>query len=327
MGRRNYGSQVPKPYDFVEIEPLSPGDRQGPTGHERYHSGTVSGLLEATLIVATPLHVSSGRIRMRRGKQPPLVKEITRVNGQPCVPASTLKGMGRSVVEAITHSCLRVTDAHSRRGKWSKYKVKYPEGTQGCSNLKQLCLACRMFGALGFEGHIRFGDAVLSNGSLTIASMPSLWEPAKKGAGPYLRGKYPTGRKFYKHGQTVTQADTPVEVLLPESQLAFTVRFENLIPGELGVLLTALGLGEPRLVLKLGGGKPACYGSAIVSLNNLQVWKDARKLYADYDVERIARSKGEYLEAAADMLLPDQLRRLAEIWAYDVNWQCPEGNY
>lgn len=329
MGRRDYGPQAPKPYDFVEIAPLEGRDRQRPIGHEQYHPNTVSGRMEATLIVATPLHVSSGQIKMRRGKEPPLVRELVRVNDRPCVPASTLKGVVRSVVETITRSCLRITDVHKQWGKWKKYEVKYPAGSEGCSKPKQLCLACQMFGALGFEGHVRFGDAVLGKGKLGIARMPSLWEPAKKGADPYLQGRYPRGRKFYKHGQPVTQAETPVEVLEPKSELGFSVRFENLTPGQLGVLLTALGLGEPKLVLKLGGGKPACYGSAIVRLDSLQVWKDALKLYADYQIERVPVEVDGYLQSATDedLLLPNQLQDLAEIWAYDMNRQCPEGNY
>jgi len=184
-----------------------------------------------------------------------------------------------------------------------------------------------MFGALGFEGHVRFGDAVLREGELSIVRMPSLWEPAKKGADPYLKGDYPTGRKFYKHGRPVTRAETPVEVLGPKSELSFTVRFENLTPGQLGVLLTALGLGEPKLVLKLGGGKPACYGSAIVRLDDLRVWGDARMLYADYDVGRQTVSVDKYLQEATDLVLADQLERLAGIWEYDMSRQCPEGNY
>jgi hypothetical protein len=327
MAPRDYGPRAPKPYDFVEMEPLSPDDRQPPKGHERYHPDTVTGCLEATLIVATPLHVSSGRFKMRRGKEPPLVRELTRVNRQPCVPASTLKGVVRSVVEAITRSCLRITDVHKRRGKWQKYQVEYPAGTEGCTDPNNLCLACRMFGALGFEGHVRFDDAVLRDGFLAIARMPSLWEPAKKGAGPYLKGKHPTGRKFYQHGQTITQSKIPVEVLLPESRLSFTVRFENLTPGELGVLLTALGLGATELMLKLGGGKPVCYGSAIVRPDSLYVWENSQALYADYDIKRVARSPDEYLKEAVNLILPNQLERLAEIWTYDISQYCPEGNY
>ena len=166
MGWRDYGPRVPKPYDFVEIEPLGPGDRQYPAGHERYHPGMVSGRLEAALIVATPLHVSSGRVKMRKGKQPPLVREMTCVNGQPCVPASTLKGVVRSVVEAITRSCVRIVSARTDQ---------LPRGAAACRDNDNLCLACRMFGALGFEGHVRFGDAVFDNGDVGIRRMPVLY--------------------------------------------------------------------------------------------------------------------------------------------------------
>jgi len=317
MSPRGYEPPAPKPYGFVEIEPLEHEDRRHPAGHDRYQPDTVSGRLEATLVVATPLHVSSGRFKMRRGKEPPLVKELTRVNGQPCVPASTLKGVVRSVVEAITRSCVRISRARTDQ---------LPRGVAACRDKENLCLACRMFGALGFEGHVRFDDAVLREGQLGIARMPALYAPRGR-TRAYFVGAKVKGRKFYKHGRPVTQADTPVEVLMPESQLGLTVRFENLSPGEVGVLLTALGLGEPQLVLKFGGGKPACYGSAVVRLDELQVWGNARKLYADYDVERQARSLNEYLQDATDLLLADQLESLAEIWKYDVSRQCPEGNY
>jgi hypothetical protein len=317
MARRRYGPQAPKPYDFVEIEPLSPTDRQRPTGHEQYHPGTVSGRLEARLIVATPLHVSSGRIRMRRGKQPPLVKELTRVNGQPCIPASTLKGVVRSVVEAITRSCVRISRVRASQ---------LPKGVAACRDKENLCLACRMFGALGFEGHVRFDDAVLREGELGIARMPALYAPRSR-TRVYFVGNEVKGRKFYKHGQPVTKADTPVEVLMPESQLGFTVRFENLSPGEVGVLLTALGLGEPELVLKLGGGKPACYGSAIARLDDFQVWGSARDLYASYEITRVTTSPDQCVQDAQSLILRDRLRELADLWRYDVDRECPSMNY
>jgi hypothetical protein len=317
MSPRDYEPPAPKPYGFVEIESLERKDRQHPAGHERYQPGTVSGRLEATLIVATPLHVSSGRFKMGRGKEPPLVKELTRVNDQPCVPASTLKGVVRSVVEAITRSCVRISRVRTDQ---------LPVGVAACRDKENLCLACRMFGAMGFEGHVRFDDAVLHEGNLGVARMPALYAPRSR-TRVYFVGNEVKGRKFYKHGQPVTEADTPVEVLMPESQLGFIVRFENLAPGEVGVLLTALGLGQVELVLKLGGGKPACYGSAIVRLDDLQVWDSARALYTEYEVERTAAEVTEYVQAAQSLLVQDQLQSLAQIWHYDVQRECPAGNY
>jgi hypothetical protein len=317
MSPRDYGPSAPKPYGFVEIEPLGSKDRQRPAGHERYQPGTVSGRLEATLIVATPLHVSSGRLKMRRRKEPPLVKELTRVNGQPCIPASTLKGVVRSVVEAITHSCVRISQARADQ---------LPAGAAACRDKENLCLACRMFGALGFEGHIRFDDAMLREGTLGVARMPALYAPRGR-TRAYFGGSEVKGRKFYQHGRPVTQATTPVEVLMPESQLGFTVRFENLALGELGVLFTALGLGKPSLVLKLGGGKPACYGSTMVRLDDLQVWGSTQDLYVSYDIARIATHPDRYLQDAQVLILPDQLQELASLWQYNIRRECPSGNY
>jgi len=317
MSPRDYGPSAPKPYGFVEIEPLGSKDRQRPVGHERYQSGTVSGRLEATLIVATPLHVSSGRLRMRRGKEPPLVKELTRVNGQPCIPASTLKGVVRSVVEAITRSCIRISQARADQ---------LPAGAAACRDKENLCLACRMFGALGFEGHVRFDDAVLREGTLGIARMPALYAPRGR-TRAYFTGSEVKGRKFYLHGRPVTQATAPVEVLMPKSQLGFAVRFENLAQGELGVLLVALGLGTPGLVLKLGGGKPACYGSAFVRLDDSQMWGCARDMYLSYDLAHTATHLDQYLENAQPLILQDQLRELASVWQYNTSRECPTGNY
>lgn len=324
MARRK---KVPKPYGFVKIEPLESSDRQAPRGHQRYQPGTVSGRLEATMIVATPLHVSSGQFKIGDGQAPPLVKELTRVNGQPCIPASTLKGVVRSVTEAITKSCLRITDSHKKWGKWRKNRLKHPAGTKGCSDPDNLCLACRMFGALGFEGHIRFDDAILTGGNVDIEYMPALWEPAKKGADPYMNGRNPKGRKFYKHGKPVLDGETPTEVLAPKSDLSVVIRFENLTKGELGVLLTSLGVGEPAFVLKYGGGKPVCYGSTMTNLDRLEVWENPKMLYTAYGIEPVERSEETYLKAAEDLLLDDQIESLAAIWRDDMRRNCPEGNY
>jgi hypothetical protein len=243
---------------------------------------------------------------------------MTRVNGQPCVPASTLKGVVRSVVEAITRSCVRVTRVRPHQ---------LPANAAGCRRKENLCVACRMFGSLGFEGHVRFDDAVLEEGRLGLARMPALYAPRSR-SGAYYEGGRIKGRKFYKHGRTLTDARKPVEILRPESRLPFRVRFDNLTEAQVGVLLTALGLGEPSFVLKLGGGKPACYGSALILDDyDLHVWLGAQGLYERYDVEDAAASPDEYLRKARSLVVEEHLERLKVVWNYDMSRRCPEGNY
>jgi hypothetical protein len=318
MGRRRGWNEQPvdKPYRFVDIASLTPEDRTKPPGHDRYTG--LSGRLEATLAVVTPLHVGSGALEMRDDRRYPLVRGMTRSNERIVVPASTLKGMVRSVVEAVTPSCVRITRAR---------RDMLPGGAAECRNEKSLCLACRMFGALGYEGNVRFGDAVLREGQSTmIVSMPALYAPRSRERA-YYQGGQVTGRKFYRHGRTVVDGVTPVEVCRPDSQLDFVVRFDNLSAAEVGVLLTGLGLVDPPLILKVGAGKPASYGSVGVISRSLQVWAGAKDLYGDYDVARELADIDTYLHAAKNLIDGEQLRKLAQIWKFDENRECPSGNY
>jgi hypothetical protein len=319
---RRYGGPppAPKPFGFVEISPLRENDRRRPAGHDRYQDGRLSGRIEATLIVATPLHVGSGGLRTTNNPRVPLVRGMTRVRGQPAIPASTLKGMVRSTVEAISRSCIRITRA---------WEGQLPEGAEPCRDKTNLCVSCRMFGSLGYQGLVRFSDAVLSEGeTLALARMPSLYGPRPRARiyrGPDGKVK---GRKFYYHGRTVTDGNTPVEALPPESQLPLRVRFDNLTDAQVGLLLTGMGLGEPSLVLKVGGGKPACYGSVVLRLDDLQVWADAHQLYTEYDVDPDSSDIAQFLTAAREKLIvSEQLSQLAELLTYDMSRDCPSGAY
>ncbi len=317
MAYRNNEERAPKPYDFVPIAPLSGEDRERPQGHDRYQPNTVSGRMAAILVVATPLHISSGRMRLSSGQGTRLVREITRTNGRPCVPASTLKGTIRSVVEAITRSCVRITRA-----------VGLPSGASECRDKANLCLACRMFGALGYEGNVRFDDAVLDGDrAIRIARMPALYAPRTR-TGAYSDAKRGLrGRKFYYHGRTITESQTPVETIVPEARLPFNVRFDNLAAADVGVLLTAMGLGQPPLVLKIGGGKPACYGSVIILPAEFEVWPGDGTAYTEYDVGSATTDMREYIKESTGLIQQDQLRELARLWRYDLGRQCPDGNY
>jgi hypothetical protein len=303
----------------VEISPLDQEDREHPAGHDRYQDGTFSGIIDATLIVATPLHVGSGELRMTDNPQLPLVREMTRFRGRPAIPASTLKGLIRSTVEAISRSCVRIT-----RARWHQL----PEGAAPCRKKENLCIACRMFGSLGYQGLVRLSDAVLG-GEYTpvIVHMPSLYRPRNRAGVYYKGGGKVKGRKVYQHGQPVTDANTPVEAIRPESKLSFQVQFDNLTEAQVGLLLTGMGVGKPPLVLKVGGGKPACYGSVLATVDKMQVWGDAQDLYESYDVEPDDIDLDKFLEAAQTLIVPEQLERLAELLTYNPQRECPAGVY
>jgi CRISPR/Cas system CSM-associated protein Csm3 (group 7 of RAMP superfamily) len=319
MARRSYEPAAPKPYGFVRVDPLRDEDREHPAGHHRYKDGTVSGTLQGSIHVLSPVHVASGTLEMQRDPDVPLYKAHVRSGGQVVIPGSTLKGAVRSVVEAISASCVRITRVR---------RNQLPRGTAGCRSEKRLCVACRMFGSLGYQGQVRFTDALLRPEHRTaLTYMPALYAPRTRAGGVYVQRGQIKGRKFYHHGQPAT-GNVPVEVCPNGSYLDFTLHFDNLASAELGLLLTALGLGDPPLVLKLGGGKPTCYGSIRVNLSSLEIFEDMAATYANYDVaEATASDPAEHLAAAQNLIRPERLRELVDLLKVDTDRHCPEGNY
>jgi len=319
MARRRYEPAVPKPYGFVRINPLTKQDRDHPAGHAKYKPGTVSGMLRGEILARTPLHVASGTLEVTDIPEAPLVKAHVRSGGRPVVPGSSLKGAIRSIVEAISPSCVRITRVR---------RNQLPRNTSGCRDERNLCVACRMFGSLGYQGQVRFSDAVLQEGLATRwTEMPALYAPRSRANVYFERGQV-KGRKFYMHGQSAI-GDTPVEVCPPGAVLEFTVQFENLRPAELGLLLVASGQGEPKLYPKLGGGKPACYGSIDVQVTELEVFQAMETAYTDYDATALTQDWQPYLKAVSEsgLVLAPQLKDLADLLRLDAERACPAGNY
>jgi len=308
-----------KPYRFVSLtgEPIK---REFPAGHDDYEENKVTGMLRGVITALTPVHVGSGQIELT-GREPPLVKAHVRSSGRPIIPGSSLKGAIRSIVEAISPSCICITRAKTDR---------IPSNLRGCTDKEKLCVACRMFGATGrqwgYQGQVRFSDAVLRDGFQTvILKVPPLYAPRPKER-LYYEGGLVRGRKFYRHGRVAT-GNVPVEACPEGSEFDFTVHFDNLTEAELGLLLIALGQGEPPLTLKLGGAKPACFGSVRITLSEMRIIDDARAACADYDVPFAEGDLARYLEAAQELVFTQQLQELAKILEHPSVWRCPKGAY
>jgi hypothetical protein len=245
--------RLPKPYEFVAIA-ANAMDPTRPEGHQHYKESLFTGRITGIFTALSPIHVASGTIEMT-STQPSLVKAHFRANGRPAIPGSSLKGAIRSIVEAISNppSCLRVTQARSDN---------IPNNVRRCANKESLCIACRMFGAMGFLGKISFHDAILQEGKTEILKIPSFY-PARTRERLYFdRGKV-KGRKFYLHGNEgrIAPGNVPIESCPVGSCFNLSVDIANLAKSELALLLFALGQGTPKLFPKIGGGKPACCGS------------------------------------------------------------------
>jgi hypothetical protein len=272
-----------KPYDFVPFPKERPYREKG-AGQDKLDARLLSGTLELTLRTLTPVHVGLGYsdfikagdreyLAALQASKP--VREADAVRRRYLIPGSSIKGAVRSLVEAITRSCIRITQG--------RHRPYIPQGYGGCMSVNDLCIACRLFGAQDYQGHVSFEDAVAPRGSLVLLGTPLLWTPARGGRGlppRYLERDRAKGRKFYRHASPPSGVD-PRACIKSGAELPLRIHFLNLSEAELGVLLTALGQHpDHRFPIKLGGGKPVGLGSVQVIPQRINLLQGADALKA-----------------------------------------------
>jgi len=282
-------------------------------GHHIWAPGTLRGCITGEIFCIQPVHIGTGLILEDEKGQ--LYKPTAKLRGEPIIPGSTLKGLLRSVIEALTDSCLIVFSRSLEDAG-----VDTRSNKLGPCAIDRPCMACRLFGttargreAPSYASRLRFADAVASKGQweLTRVQLPTMWQPRRASK----------GRKFYYHGRMLSGQE-PVEAIKAGSRLAWRIDFHNMADDELNLLLLALfGLhkflpSEKQkthvVAFKVGGYKPACLGS--IQMISPEVW-----LHQDGGPTRLqpselaarvttGRTPPEFNEKAA--------HALAEIWSY-----------
>lgn len=264
-----------KPYVLIPFAADRPRQSQ-PDGHNALNSRKLTGYMDLLLVARRPVQVASGALDVRRtGQGEEIValqstvaerKADGSVQRAAVLPGSSLKGALRSLVEAISPSCVAVSSGATR--------FAIPRPLSRCAQVERLCPACRLFGMSGaghdnYLGQVSIEDAhlVAGQGGLALVRTPLLWAPARgRGGLPqrYLKGREAAGRKVYFPSKPATGLDTRV-VFKTGSVLRTRLHFENLTEGELGLLMSALGLHpDHRFLPKLGAGKPVGLGSVEV---------------------------------------------------------------
>lgn len=227
-----------------DTEPVDPSH-----AHWHYADTLLSGQIQGSFIARQPLHVGTGQFvppeRLSSTDEAPLVKSFYRLDETIIVPGSSFKGAVRHIVEAITYSAVSKTRTRLDRDRYGESSYNSRRG-QG-----RLDLAGRLFGAMGYLGHVKFTDAPLVEGEMTVLDIPPQYQPR---AGD--------GRRYYPH-QLKDPRDPlwPLEVAAVGSRFKFTIQFDNCTYGELGVILIALGQTDPPICLKLGAGKNSGLGA------------------------------------------------------------------
>ncbi|GIV07524.1 MAG: hypothetical protein KatS3mg017_0726 [Fimbriimonadales bacterium] len=317
-----------KPYDFVGFPKKSPQREEG-VGQDRIQNRLLSGALILRIETLTPVHVGSGYSDfVKAGNREPLaalqvskrMRGVGTVRRRYIIPGSSFKGAVRSIVEAITRSCVRVIQGQHRR--------YLPQGYGGCISIDELCPACRLFGAQDYQAHVSFEDAVAPEGSLVLLDTPLLWTPARGGQGlppRYLDSRNKAkGRKFYSHAKPAQGADPRTCIKTGAIIQNWRVHFLNLTEAELGVLLTALGLHpDYQFPIKVGGGKPVGLGSIKLCLEAMQLIQGENAIRQTGRLGQSQRLQGEALQervrrltAQAQSLLEEEsLKALADILA------------
>ena len=325
-------SQTSVSNSFADVLLPRSVSREHPAGHDRYYdnkertTGRIEGIIEAL----SPIHIGSGVIDFAQEIDPAqnseqlqnieIFRTVLRMNGIAIIPGSSLKGAIRSVVEAISQSCVCKTD-----GDILDILRRLPGGFVECRRRPrertQLCVACCMFGAMGFQGNVGIRDAPQIDEQVVTKFVPELHPPEYYGTdteGAPLR-------KFYKHG-VVASGNTPIEACEVGSKFRFVVQVNNLTQAEWGLLLTALGHHPDHpFKLKVGGAKPVCFGSINFQIEKIYIDEKIRDRYLAWDSEQEAAKTGTELEswksecinkASHSLIQQDLLRELAQILYY-----------
>ncbi len=246
--------QPPEPKPFFWISPKGEPRRDFPPGHDRFTGD--SGRLDLRLqVVSDYLYVGGGQFELKTiGGREQAYYAFARRDGQLVIPGSSLKGAVRSVLEAISNSC--VSQRHRSERVRSTHAV--------CNSDGPVCAACRLFGTTRCRGRIHFSDAVpVGQVNGEVIKIAELWPPQNT-----------RGRKFYRSGRMRRLDLTPaknhrfIEAVPKDSRFAVSLYFENVRPAEMGLVLRSMGLdlgAGGRVVqafpIKVGGAKPRCLGA------------------------------------------------------------------
>lgn len=283
---------APEPFEFVPLAERV--NRKSPIGHDRYDDNCITGQIHGTIEALSPIYVGSGVMELTQDGQ--LVDTIVRRDGKVAIPGSSLKGAIRSVLEAISESCV------------CKSKIKVRRQRSECKEQDNLCVACRIFGAMGFQGNIAIQDAPHIDGKIVTKRVPALYSPQLP-----KNEQEAKGRKFYMHGKVAT-GEIPMETCEQGSKFKFTAQIDNLTNAEWGLFFTALGHHpEHPFKLKIGGAKPVCLGSVDFQIEKIHIHEQIAARYLTWDSQQDAVKTGEALKTWKDQCITQATESLIQV--------------
>ncbi len=274
------------PYDFVRIAWNRSPERREPIWHNRFiaqdQHPLYTGSIEVDIYAETPIFVPERASERAFDPRQPM-QFMKNGRGEYIISGSSLKGMLRTIGEALGNGCLTLFS-----GEYEQHRVHYdrkvPDAFRHCQRNDRLCITCRTFGMLSgrsvFLGKVNIGDAAVYPDRVypydrAIYTKP-LMEPKPRHKSFYLdeSEEHIAGRKFYFHHSPDYEPLTDDRLRYSNNQLLnryilpldretgfhFRVDFTNLEKDEFGMLLYALIL-EKDMRHKIGYAKPLGLGS------------------------------------------------------------------
>jgi CRISPR/Cas system CSM-associated protein Csm3 (group 7 of RAMP superfamily) len=346
--------RLKNPYDFVPLEEPPKRTSLHDRGQAAFTAGLLSGEMTCRLTIMTPLFIH------HEGQQGTDRRRFARSGNEVFIPATSLKGMLRSVYEIVTNSCLSILPDPPR---YSGLDLQNPDRLgehKRCEDTDQLCPACALFGMVEkkqneAEAQPRAGRLYLSDAKKLRAETAWVAFPRPRG-GPrpshrlfYVdsRTNKILGRKLYYHhyvyDETLKAARANVQTIqlecCVEGEFEFTVRFHNLTQDELKALVYTLEL-EDNLRHHLGFGKGYGLGTVQIVIDTLRLMAreaGGLKRYLNYQAQdahwelkeraELNRWKENVAEAWAKRSKKGQasLERFRNIvrWPTDENYAYP----
>lgn len=287
-----------------------------------------TGRLVCTLEAKSPLFTADQRTPAPNGAGGQKVFRFLR-NGadKPIIQGASIRGMVRSVFEAVTNSCLPLaaTEGGVKLGKRTREFSFKPLGEEHmrCRGPESLCPACRLFGAIEGEtlhlrGRVVFTDAVLDQGCslqeaykayirLAELSAPKPYHYAIYSGNGLCNGSI-AGRKFYYHhegfeepedvGDRWSKRACGIEEYAPSgARFDFDVLLNGLTDEELKTLVRVMVL-EEGLGHKVGMARPLGFGSCSITIK--------------WDESRVHRGGERYKKDGGESVKADELKKEAE---------------
>lgn len=326
--RRGGPRPEPEPKPFGKVLIAKNKDVRPAPGHEKFHPKSYTGKLTCKLTTLTPLHVGSGIYELDNNDNP--VRGQITAAGEVIIPGTSLKGAVRSIAEAISASCVRITRSDIARSLALPAAHACQLVTAG--QQAKLCVCCRIFGALGYQGRASFTDARLLSGGTATHQIQSPYPPRDSAWAYKDAQKRFNGRKFYYHGQQVAaQHGEPYQVVTQNSEFEFTLHFESLSDAELCLLMVAMGVFDD-IIIKLGGGKQAMLGSVEIAPTHLEL-QNTTDSFTDFSGGRQEIKEGitkhllDEVGQANQLVSEDALDELMNIWVWPTDRKAPTGMY